>query len=138
VDSNGLVRSEGNGTAIITVTDAALQQKTFQVQTSNVFRVITSPSALSASASHTWIQAQTGTLMTEAKLREIANDLNRVYRPTYVGEQPFFAGCPYTISGTGYAQTTWFWQRQTFFDVPYGAMPNSWVAVAFPPMGRAG
>jgi hypothetical protein len=139
VDNNGLVRSEGNGTAIITVTDAALQQKTFQVQASNVFRIITSPTALNAAASHTWIQAQTGSLMTIGKLIEITTFINRAYRPGGVGEQVFFPGTPYTIIGPHDAvNTTWFWGRTTHFENPEGVMTSNWLAIAFPPLGRAG
>jgi hypothetical protein len=80
VDNNGLVRSEGNGTAIITVTDAALQQRTYQVQTSNVFRVLLSPTPLDYSGSHQWILNQTGTLMEELRLSEIVNFLNQAFK----------------------------------------------------------
>ncbi|MHC8391974.1 hypothetical protein ACYZTM_29110 [Pseudomonas sp. MDT2-39-1] len=63
VDSNGRVRSEGNGTATITVSDKSNppQTKSFTASSTNVIRALRSPTPLRYPASRNWINSVGGT-----------------------------------------------------------------------------
>jgi len=138
VSNNGLVRSEGNGTVIITVTDAALQQKTYPVQTSNVFRVLFNPTPLMIYNSNAWVLATTGSLTTHARLTVIADLLNTAYRATT--EISIWCGTPYT-EPNGNVTTSFFGYRTALgFNVGTGHTDqlSQRATIAFAPLGRAG
>lgn len=61
VDSRGVVRSEGNGLATITVSDAAGQVKNFIVSASRVTRLLHNPTPSTPSQAREWILSQGGT-----------------------------------------------------------------------------
>lgn len=61
VDSNGVVRSEGNGSATITVYDSAGQSKSFTVTTSNVTLLRINRTPMTAAQARQWIGSVGGT-----------------------------------------------------------------------------
>ncbi|WP_460098061.1 hypothetical protein [Pseudomonas sp. H3_C08] len=64
VDGDGCIRSEGNGEAVITVSDALGQTKTITVKCSNVRRVLISPNQMVPSSALAWIDANGTRLLT--------------------------------------------------------------------------
>ncbi|MHC2144258.1 Ig-like domain-containing protein [Pseudomonas sp. 210_17 TE3656] len=98
VDSAGLVRSEGNGTATITVTDQNETTATFQVMASNVTRCLYNPTLMNYPEYKQWANATTGrTLTSPAEVSAIAARLGSKYRVPqniqreYIYTDPFFS-----------------------------------------------
>ena len=87
VDANGRVRSEGNGTARITVEDALKRTRSFEVVVSNVRPLIFYPSHHSAFESQQWRISQGGTVLNEADVSLINA---RFHTPEFyfTGEEP--------------------------------------------------
>ncbi|WP_262140509.1 hypothetical protein [Pseudomonas sp. Marseille-Q5117] len=64
VDNDGCIRSEGNGEAVITVSDASGQTKTIVVRCSSVAKILVSPYQMVPSAALAWIDANGARLLT--------------------------------------------------------------------------
>lgn len=62
---NLLIRSEGNGNATITITDAANQKKFINVKCANVMRVLHNPSILNHEAAVAWVQSTNGSVISD-------------------------------------------------------------------------
>ncbi|MHC8292568.1 Ig-like domain-containing protein [Pseudomonas sp. LB3P58] len=93
VDNNGVVRSEGNGSATITVSDAAGQEKSFTVDTTNVIRMLHNPIPSNFAQAKQWIISQGGVFMiqNEPPRREIIN-----YKYLYRGQLQWHTGSDYS------------------------------------------
>jgi len=90
VDSAGRVRSEGNGSALITVTDLNGTTATFQVEASNVTRLIYSPTAISYSEFKRWgNDSGRRTFETLTQQRTFGSLLEAKYRVPYSEEVIF-------------------------------------------------
>ncbi|MNJ26640.1 Bacterial Ig-like domain (group 2) [compost metagenome] len=81
VDSNGRVRSEGNGTATISASDKH-QTKTYLVTTTNVHLYIINRTHLSHSSYLAWVRQVGGSILSNANLNTHINALNTKFRPT--------------------------------------------------------
>ncbi|MNJ33283.1 hypothetical protein D3C77_279670 [compost metagenome] len=68
VDNAGLVRSEGNGTATITVSDQKGTTATFQVETSNVTRCLFTPNLMDYSGYLRWVAGTGGRILTPPEI----------------------------------------------------------------------
>ncbi|WP_283183519.1 hypothetical protein [Pseudomonas svalbardensis] len=93
VDNNGVVRSEGNGSATITVSDAAGQEKSFTVDTTNVIRMLHNPIPSNFAQAKQWIISQGGVFMIQYESpnrREIIN-----YKYLYRGQLQWHTGSDY-------------------------------------------
>ncbi|MBX9410658.1 hypothetical protein K5E40_34105, partial [Pseudomonas baetica] len=60
VDETGMIRSEGNGTATITVSDASGQSRCISVTASNVREIISSNTSMSHAQSLAWVRSVNG------------------------------------------------------------------------------
>lgn len=79
VDAAGTVRSEGNGTAIITVSDGEGQSKSFTVLTSNVTRVRVNFDKLNHPQIRSWIASIGGTMLYPNQLISTFQMINNKY-----------------------------------------------------------
>ncbi|POA41352.1 hypothetical protein C1893_31235, partial [Pseudomonas sp. MPR-ANC1] len=82
VDSDGIVRSEGNGIATITVQDAVSQTKQFIVNTSNVIRYLSNaPQKLNYPSYINWLNSVGGSLIRIDEALQHIKLLNLKYKP---------------------------------------------------------
>ena len=109
VDSDGCIRSEGNGEAVITVSDALGQTKTITVKCSNVRRILISPNQMVPSSALAWIDAN-GTRLLSSNTQMV-----QILKTKYFSE----------ISSLHYTGTTsdpsWPW---TVLIADYSLYPN--------------
>src|SRR5450830_609889 len=84
VDGNGVVRSEGNGTATITVRDNAKQSKSFEVTTDNVLFYLTSPTPLTPQQAVQWSANIQGLRMPQSSHNPIIQKKFFTQNPDYI------------------------------------------------------
>ncbi|MFJ2320504.1 hypothetical protein [Pseudomonas sp. NPDC087817] len=122
VDSNGIIRSEGNGTATITVTDAAHQSREIRVTTSRVIRFIFSRERRVTRAQYKpWTMEVGGRPVKQSEVRRILEILTAKFTPennniadkyfTWSDEAPF-SNTVYSLS----AAYPLFTQRDDFLS----------------------
>jgi hypothetical protein len=87
VDCAGCIRSEGNGEAVITVSDTLGQSKTIRVTCTNVTRLLIQPSPTSHSLAMHWIDAH-GVRINQETGPTIAASLSQKYKAN--GQQQHF------------------------------------------------
>ncbi|MHC8394999.1 Ig-like domain-containing protein [Pseudomonas sp. LB3P93] len=80
VDSNGRVRSEGNGSATIYVSDQH-QTKSYQVTTSNVITYLYNPTGMHHRAYLDWVTRVSGSFLDHSKIQTHIHALNAKYHP---------------------------------------------------------
>ncbi|KAA0980465.1 hypothetical protein [Pseudomonas sp. ANT_H12B] len=116
VDNTGTVRSVGNGATVIRVRDSSkpAKEKSYPVQTSNVFQILHNPEGLSHDEARSWISSVGGSpiqqydtvLLAALKEKYIAHsgsDIHITGRTTN--------GFPHTLRRTGYKYPNqWIWQ----------------------------
>ncbi|MHC8391978.1 Ig-like domain-containing protein [Pseudomonas sp. MDT2-39-1] len=124
VDSNGRVRSEGNGSATIYVTDQH-QTKEYQVTTSNVYRCLYSPDLRDYHAYIQWAMASRAIVPPTSSLDPTRNlyiqSLQAKYNPPTQDlpdtrcELEYYNGASYKAHSVNSRQNTW--HRYTFHHV---------------------
>jgi hypothetical protein len=125
VTPQGRIRSEGNGTATITVRDASAQTKTFNVTASNVRTIIKSPTIIIGYASAlAWIQAN-GDKLPATNDHPLFRILSIKYRPPL-----------YETQHTGHRVKDGIWDADSFLysnpdpsNTPPQTIKNYWQVV---------
>ncbi|MCO8314122.1 hypothetical protein [Pseudomonas mandelii] len=106
VDSAGCIRSEGNGEAIITISDAMGQTKTIAVTCTNVRRILVSPNQMVPSSALAWIDTNgtrlltTNTQMLQTLLTKYFSKLGSLH---YTGTTIDNSAYPWTVIVADYA-----------------------------------
>lgn len=121
VDNTGLVRSEGNGSAVITVRDNAQNSVTFTVQTSNVKQILVNHQQLSAAQAAAWIASVGATQITNGAVwQAFATTVRAKYQrgPGFVMEHYF----------TGEKFGTMSWSVAT---VAHDTHPEGWLYLTY-------
>ncbi|MGC3894666.1 hypothetical protein [Pseudomonas urmiensis] len=114
VTSAGKVVGEGNGNAVITVTDKRGVRVQYNVQVSNVYRMLLNTGSLSPTQYQTWVFQQKGVFKSGA----MWNDLHRVYGHLQYRQHTWgYVGNPNS-------QASWFYNaatRTSHYWAPFSA-----------------